>query len=748
MNRLLRNAIGAGSLATALATAFAVAPAAHAVVFGEASLDSGNAALQADYAYEPTMSANGDYVVFTGSLGGVQGVYRKDLATGALDIVAYGDAGAASVSEDGQYIAFTTTDATPGDPATVTGKACTSVYVRNMAVDPVAADPGHEPTIRATAFSLASAVTGSTTGLTYAGSSTSGCPGGGSATAPGASISGDGSKVVFTVVGESDLTTGISADTTTPGAQVAVRDLDTDTTTLVSQTSSSLGDTPIPVSGGAAMTDSSTGLGADAGTQPADVADSTASISQDGSTVAWLGINIPSQAAADPQDAPGGTSSAAGDYPQEYDEPLWRRIADGPSSPTRRILGADTPTCTSGCTGPLDLQWTGESPPPTATGPDRGSLLADDGFPYETAAGLEGGGGSLSLTDAVPSLSANGDEVAVISTQPPVGDIQSDGNIPCSPCQPELFSANAYVVNMAAGLTREEAVTPLTEWASYNFESDFADAGTVTGVTISPEGDEVAFVTRRTNFPLSPPTLITPQPTEAAYAQLYLADLADGTLQLVTTGYDDEPANDDVERPSFSDDSGPVAFATGATNIVYGAESDLTENGENVGTEVMTADQIVPTTTPGKTTIGKSPANPKSHPSWTISIRLRRKRSGEVILDAVVPGAGSLRASAVATVPTATTGATPTTRATQKVGRRAGTRSKRMVVASARATARREGSIVLELAPTARARRLIRREDGLYATVTVRFIARGHKAVKASAAIEFPRQSSRHRSHS
>ena len=136
---------------------------------------------------------------------------------------------------------------------------------------------------------------------------------------------------------------------------------------------------------------------------------------------------------------------------------------------------------------------------PEATGPDRGSLLADDGFPWQTDAT---GGTELTLSNGTPSLSADGNTVAVLSTQPLVSQLGADGNIPCKPCLPNLFSTNAYVVDMSPGLSRSQAVKPLSEWASYDFESDFANAGTITGLRISPEGDEVAFATQRTNFPL------------------------------------------------------------------------------------------------------------------------------------------------------------------------------------------------------------------------------------------------------
>ena len=138
------------------------APAARAD-FTPPVLVSGSPTVEADYGFSPVISANAQYVVFTGSVAGVPGIYRKDLATGTIDTVAAGDAGAPSVSANGELISFTTTDT---DPATGTGTQCSSVYVRDMS----------QPMTASGAFTLASALSGSTIGLTYAGSAARAAP--------------------------------------------------------------------------------------------------------------------------------------------------------------------------------------------------------------------------------------------------------------------------------------------------------------------------------------------------------------------------------------------------------------------------------------------------------------------------------------------------------------------------------------------------------------------------------------------
>ena len=123
----------------------------------------------------------------------------------------------------------------------------------------------------------------------------------------------------------------------------------------------------------------------------------------------------------------------------------------------------------------------------------------------------------------------------------------------------------------------------------------------------------MAFVTRRVVFPYSPPALITPQLSGAANEQLYVGDLADGTLQLVSQGYDGQPANGDRRVPSFSAANGPIAFASSATNLVYGAFSDVAG-----GSEVFTTTEVKPPAVPGVETISPPPANPAITPEWVI----------------------------------------------------------------------------------------------------------------------------------
>jgi len=93
----------------------AVPAAAGADVFEPIALVSrgtlgAGATQQAEYAHDPAISGDGRYLAFDGSIGGITGVWRRDLATGQIEQVAGGDAELPSISANGQYVSFTTNE--------------------------------------------------------------------------------------------------------------------------------------------------------------------------------------------------------------------------------------------------------------------------------------------------------------------------------------------------------------------------------------------------------------------------------------------------------------------------------------------------------------------------------------------------------------------------------------------------------------------------------------------------------------
>ena len=694
---------------------------------------AGSIPVEADFATQPAISPDGRFVAYGGSQAGAPGIYLKDLQTGGVYLVTAGSLGIVgdpSVSADGRAVAFTSTVPPSADPPQgLTPSAptqCSQVYVADMS-DPTA------PT-----YTLASARDGGAAPLRYAGDTGANahrggaCPGGGSAAAGRVAISADGNEVAFTVVGQSDLMNGAGL-IGTPPAQVAVRVLTTQSTTLVSRELPTLGAGPVPA--GAAITDVSAAPDAAGSVGNSDPGDSTASISADGTTVAWLGVDIPAQ-------APAGAEAAPMGWADEYDEPLWRRLADGSAATTRRVIGGDDPVC--GCQGPLDTNWSEQQPRGNVNngpGPDAGSLINFEGF---------GSAGGLPMADGVPNLSADGQTVAVLSSQP------AAGQDPClglrAGCSPNSVSTNVYIVDMAPGLSRGQAMTRLTEWAGNNLAGISTD-GPIDGLAISPEGDRVAFVSARSQFPYAPPALITAAPPSFAgdTEQLYVADVAGGTLELVSTGYDGQPANGVVSTPGFSAGDGPIVFASSASNLVYGALSDQSAGSGPSDDEVFTTTELTPPTAPGLQSVGAVPASPPIIPRWVITARVIADHAGGATVQVSVPGAGRLTCSARAGVPAGPASASQVRRSAHDRHRARGGSHARAAVITRTLTRAGDstggaGVVALRLRPGRRYRSLITRARGLYATIIVRFTARGYRPLSATLPVEFaarPRRSTR-----
>jgi hypothetical protein len=245
-----RAARRAALLACTVAITLSASVSARADVFGPIELASdglltgegAQAGLQqALYAHDPAISGNGRYVAFDGYFDGQTGVWRRELqppytllpvAVGAVlpgsqACVAESacDAELPSISANGQYVSFTSSARL--DPRNDTGSG-PNVYVRNMAVpesqpceEEEALQPAHP-----CAFTLASAVNGATEGLAYA---DEGAGGYGAVAAGRSALSASGQEVAFVTTAESDL-----AGPNTPPLQVAVRNLASGETELVS----------------------------------------------------------------------------------------------------------------------------------------------------------------------------------------------------------------------------------------------------------------------------------------------------------------------------------------------------------------------------------------------------------------------------------------------------------------------------------------------------------------------------------
>lgn len=419
------------------------------------------------------------------------GLFRFDLATRRIELIADGDfkdeadpsaivlrgARNPSISADGRYVAFATGQRlTPADV-----NANVDVYVRDMEV----------PIRASSAFELISTKDGGDAPATYA------APGAGSEVTRGTAISADGSRIAFRTEAESDLPAsgapGVAA------GQLLVRDRAAHTTTLVTRT----------LEAGA----------------PAGGAAGPASISADGTTVLWTGANAPDQT----RFIKGENTDSGFNY---Y---LWRRIADGPTAPTRRVTGIsdpDDPDCPSNA-APFFSE--------TATGPCYGPLTQREFvFNASFAAALSGDGYTVAfVTDAGPRPNPN------------------PGN-----------TYDLYVTRMNPGLTRKQATVELTrEGASGDPEA----TQPIDAVSMSADGRWLGVTTARTRFLL--PTLrplgdrrLVPNKRE-----IYAIDLQDLTVERVTRAISGGDVEDGVSsEATLSADGGRIAFTAFARDLFFG----------------------------------------------------------------------------------------------------------------------------------------------------------------------------------
>lgn len=736
----------------------ALPPAASADVFGALSLASegpvelpdGEAPVQqALYAHDPAVSADGRYVVFDGYFGGRSGVWRRELQPPyAIVPVAVGpqapgsesclegspcDAELPSVSAEGRYVSFTTTARL--EPA-LDHNDGPDVYVRDMDVPegtPCAEEESLHPASPCP-FELASAVNGGTQGLTYEDGGASGY----GAVADGRSaISADGSEVAFVTTAPSDL-----AAPGTPAMQVAVRDLPTGRTTLVSseydpQTGQALPGRPVSESEGGTVFGA---VYSPQATPPAFPFDNRAydlpptvgaSISADGTAVAWMGRAVGRQARMLPGEHVDAT----------YAEPLWRRIDEGPLVPTRRVTGGsqpEDPACAESGESSLASGLAGQS----AADPCQGPFAVEPR--YGVWAGTSG--------DAVPQLSADGETVAFLASAQLISLGLDFGR------SSEGEADDLYVATMREGLARTQALRPLTELAS-GHEGEPGPDAPIVDFAISPDGSQVAFTTQRTSFPLATPTLVSETEPAPGLAELYDADLSDETLTRVTAGYEGGPSErphhpvktgeadpyplrtDGALSPSFTADGNTIAFSSTASNLVFGdgntpASEAGSGSGDGSDVFIATRESFPPRST--ETYVSEAPSTPVVNPEWELSVTSHTLPDGRVRLYVEVPGEGMLSASARGAVPSA---AVPVRGRDSTRARRASS-SRRTVLARVAGAQRwidspSGGLYELILTPAAPYRRLDRAPGRLAARATVSFTAYAEPLLRVALPVLF-----------
>lgn len=502
------------------------------------------------------------------------GVFRRDLASGALELVAAGDeldeatrelvirgARGASISDDGRLVAFTTN--APLVAADRNGNA--DVYVRDLDVPRGA--PG--------AYELISARDGGDVPATY-GVRDPDLPGRnpGTETYPGGAISADGRFVVLrTGSVTSDLPDRATTDT--PAGTLLVRDRAERRTILVTRES----ETGEPVGG----------------------ATGPATISADGSTVAWVGI----RAAQQTRFQPGENRNPLTEH---Y---LWRRIADGAAARTRRITGAvdtDDPAC--------DPE-TSVEPSPTATGPCYGPLADQEA-------------GRVGIGARAPQLSADGRTVVFLAA----GALRPDST--------GFEGVEVFTTSMAPGATRKDATTQLTRGA---LSGDPAAAATIDDLAWSADGRWLALLTNRTRFTFPALTPIGTFRRTPDTRELLLADLQRRTVERVVTDRGGGDIDADIGRqPAIAADGATLAFVSSTPDLFFGDANEQADAWLVRRAPPVVAEPPPPEENQGQIVVTQT-AEP-DEPDLGLGVRDRRDGTVRVSVRAPEPGAFTVFARA------------------------------------------------------------------------------------------------------
>lgn len=587
------------------------------------------------------------------------GIFRFDFETKRLAKVADGNLfresdsaflrrGAAnpSLSADGRYVVFATAQQLlPAD-----NNENVDVYLRDMTV---ALEPGEVCTGAGTcAYTLVSARDGGDEPAHY-GPPAFPFPGSnpGADVTRGVAISADGTKVAFRTEAPSDLPARPGTDT--PAGQIFVRDLSAKTTTLVT-----LARDPLT---GATTTDPAGGA-------------LNAALSADGSTVAWTGSNAPAQT----RFVPGENTDPSFHY---Y---LWRRVADGPSAPTRRITGLsdpDDPACAKLLADNPGISFNFDQ---ISTGPCFGPLTDQEA-------------NRTGISSQVPAMSADGRTVLFLTGAGPRPNANTGTGL------------DLYLTDMSPGLSRKQATVELTRDPA-NF--DPSTSSPLTSVAISSNGRFAAVTTVRNQFQLPVLQPIGQPRTNPNAQELYAIDLQARTIERVTRSYGGGEIEADVQPGvTLSADGSRLAFSSFAGNLFFGDANQR-------------ADAFVATHVPE---LGETPAPPVAggggssvelvRPRPRLAVRAKAKGAGVVVLTVAAPAAGAIKAVALA---------------------RVGDPPKQRTIATRKTRSRGRGNILLVMRLEDRYRPAIAGGERLRAKIRVTFTpAAGGKRSRAATTAEF-----------
>jgi hypothetical protein len=549
----------------------------------------------------PLISGDGRFVVFTtraaallGTPGNAAeyysvGLVRKDLVSGAVDVVATPErrlradgslvapaaaAAAAGISDDGRYVLFgSTARLVDAVESTITPE----VYVRDMTL----------PRSDSASFELVSAVDGAERPALYDDRTLGSSPG-----LAGFGLSDDGRRAVFVTQSASSLPAG-EAEPLTPRWQVLVRDLDADTTRLVTRVrgDATASGTPVTPSPAAVQP------------QPA--------ISGDGTAVAWVGTDAQQQA----RFLPGESTTPASR------QLLWRDVEAGAAAVTRRAAGEadpDDPAC------PPDAIIV---PDETATGPCYGPFAAPD----DETAGSE-------------------------ATPPTLVGISDDGRrlLFSASSKRRPFDAGAnrfgvgFLADMTPGVTRKAGVA--VAWSQPQSRPP------VEAAALAGDGRRAAFASLADRFEGLQP-VGSFQSGDLLTQNVFAADLGARTVERATVapdGADFTVVGTDagLTSVSVSDDGGAIAFAARDGNLFVGDVNDALDVQvvRRPDPGIARAGRDLPPPPPPSQGVVEPPLPPLAQINPAVE-RVRVGARGVATVRVRVPGAGRLTAQATGTVP-------------------------------------------------------------------------------------------------
>jgi hypothetical protein len=268
---------------------------------------------------------------------------------------------------------------------------------------------------------------------------------------------------------------------------------------------------------------------------------------------------------------------------------------------------------------------------------------------------------------------------------------------------------------------------------------------------ISADGNAIAFTTQRTQFSLGSPTFVSEVAPVPGMVEAFYVDLENETLTRVTHGYTGEderseqfphsniPSKDPYEAydgafsPSLSEDGAKLAFASSASNLVYGDGNDEPD--------VFVVQRTQPPSGVVEQQISPVPAGPALLAPWKLGLTASSLPNGGVRLYAEVPALGSLSAKASGQLLVEHRAHTKRGGAHHaSVGHETTTlRTSTVAATHALATASDGGLVALTLTLSHKYSALAARGSGYPATVTVTLDVPGHAPLHASIDVRFHR---------